>query len=307
MKKTIALVLALMFILALAGCIVREPAETLPDDSSGQTEPPDDTSSDGTTPEDTASGDTTPEDTAGGRPVLAVTPGPAADAVSEAGVKGWELVIASDPEDWLASGGAAILPVGEAARIYNEAGGKIAVGALLTSGGWVIAESGESVTNFYSLAGKTVYVPAGSPEATAVFAYIAGEYGFEIGSTLMVEESMDARSMSPALLPSDLQGNDHLRAAIDLLAEWKEITGRSLWPGLCLVVSKEMDEADASALEDAVKAAVTTAKSPYSSLEYVYISGADTLRETLESYLNLLYGFNPELIGGYIPDDGFYR
>ena len=308
MKKALALTLALVWIVALGGCIAGGPGETLPPETGGGTQTEDtgkspDTTAPDTTPEDTTPPDTQTEDTAPALPVLAGF-GPVAEAVGAAAT-GWEFMNTSDAAKLLSDGtaGAAVLSVGEAARIYNETDGAIAVAALLTSGGWVIAEQGDAIRDIFSLAGKTVYVPAGEAEAAAVFGYIAGEYGFEIGSTLKLEASQDARSKTPALLPGDLYGNAAQRAAIDLLAEWKDVTGQSLWPGLCLAVRQDAEGAEA--LASAAKKALEGAKA-LPGTEYMYVTGADTLRESLRSYLSLLYRLDPEIIGGYIPDDGFY-
>lgn len=308
MKKAVALMLALVFILALGGCIAKMPGETLPTETGGGTETEDAGDTEDTTPPDTAPEDTEPEDTGTedttpALPVLAGF-GSLAEAVGAA-AEDWEFINTSDGAKLLSDGtvSAAILPVGEAARLYNETDGEIAITALLTSGGWVIAEQGNAIKDIFSLAGKTVYVPAGEAEAAAVFGYIAEEYGFEIGSTLKLKESEEARGQTPALLPGDLYGNSAQRTAIDLLAEWKDVTGDSLWPGLCLAVRKDAE--DAGSLTGAAKKAVEGAKAAPGT-EYVYVTGADSLRESLRSYLSLLYRLDPKIIGGYIPDDGFY-
>ncbi len=307
MKKAVALLLALVWIAALSGCIAKLPGETLPQESDGPEtgdtgKPADSTPPD--TAEDTAPADTETQDTAPALPLLAGF-GPVAEAVGAAAAEKWEFVNTADAAKMLADGSAsaAVLPVGAAARIYNETEGKIAVAALLTSGGWVIAEQGDTVKDIFSLAGKTVYVPTGEEEAAAVFGYIAEEYGFEIGSTLKLEAASDARGKTPALLPGDLYGNSAQRAAIDLLAEWKDVTGESLWPGLCLAVRKDAEGTDS--LTGAAKKALEGAKAA-PGMEYAYVTGAEPLRESLRSYLSLLYKLDPKLIGGYIPDDGFY-
>ncbi len=309
MKKALALMLALVWILALGGCVTGGSGETLPPETGGGTQKEDtgkpvDTAVPDTTPEDTAPPDTQTEDTAPELPVLAGF-GPVAEAVGQAAAGSWTFVNTADAAKQLSDGaaGAAILSVGEAARVYNEADGAVAVAALLTSGGWVIAEQGETIRDIFSLAGKTVYVPAGAAEAAAVFGYIAEEYGFEMGSTLKLEESQDARSRTPALLPGDLYGNSTQRAAIDLLAEWKDVTGQSLWPGLCLAVRKDAEGAEA--LAGAAKKALEGIKGTPGT-EPAYMTGAEPLREGLRSYLSLLYRLDPKIIGGYIPDDGFY-
>ena len=81
------------------------------------------------------------------------------------------------------------------------------------------------------------------------------------------------------------------------------MTGQSLWPGLCLAVRQDAEGAEA--LASAAKKALEGAKA-LPGTEYMYVTGADTLRESLRSYLSLLYRLDPEIIGGYIPDDGFY-
>lgn len=328
-KRLTALLAALVLLISSAGCSRRGEEDKTPEDGAQTAAPPEDT---GPEPgqdggQDTEQGDL-PEDGGtenedAGKPdggdgdgpqdggqealsVLCAVPGPVAEALAGAELSGWTPEAAEDAADRLQSGEAqaAAIPLGEAARLYNATDGQVRVCALLSVGGWVIAEQGDGIGSIFSLAGQTVAVPENAPEATAVFAYIAGEYGFELGDTLNIEASDDAGSRSPALLPSDLPGNGGQRAAIDLLEEWETVTGNRMWPGMCLAV--RADAEDTEALVTAARSAVEGAQSGWTGLEFRWVAGADELRETLDEYLTLLYELDPELIGGFIPDDGFY-
>ncbi len=342
-KRLIALLAAFALLSSAAGCSRRGEEEMTPGDGTQTVTPPEDTGSqsgqdDGQDAEQGGRPDTGADGGTGGEPdgegpdsadpdggdpdggegdgpedggqealsVLCAPPGPVAEALTVAVPSGWTLETAEDAVSRLESGEAraAAIPLGEAARLYNATDGRVRVLALLSLGGWVVAERGDGIGSVFSLAGRTVAVPENAPEAAAVFEYIMREYGFEPGDTVLIEKSADAGSEDIALLPSDLPENGGQRAAIDLLEEWENVTGSRMWPGMCLAVRADAEDADA--LASAARSAVEGAESGCTGLEFRWVSGAEELRETLEEYLTLLYELDPSLIGGFIPDDGFY-
>lgn len=317
MKKLIAIVLALALLLALAGC--KNTGDT---ENGGGQEPPEggqsgggqDPSEDNTTdngktddndPSDDGDDRQDPPDEGG--VTVALTSGSAAGAFASVAARGREVVTDASAAEGVKAGDydAAVIAVADAARLYRESGGAVNVAALLTSGGWVVAEKGEMIDGILGLGGKTVYAPEGAGDAMAVLGYIAGEYGFEVGDTIKIEAASDAASRDVALLPEDGVGEGQ-RAALNLLAEWEYATGRELLPGLCLVVRSDMETDVFDALLEAVKNAVSAA-SDTDATKYIFVTGTGELRNTLEDYLELLYGVDSSVIGGSIPDDGFYK
>lgn len=262
-----------------------------------------------------------------------------AASLAAAGLYGGEFKLVTkvaDPGEGLRSGDldAAVVPVDMAARIYTDTGRKIKLAAVVASGGWGIVERGSSVRDMFGLAQKTVYVPKEEPGAAEVFAYIAEGYGFEIGDTLKIEyvPKAELSEHELSLMPSSLAGTTIVQdagthMALKMADGWREVSGCSFLPAACLVVSTDMENSDLDALKAAFK--VSTTKESVSEnmddvlsmklagsdeeawaylecLDFIWIDGANDLREQLADYFSVLYEIDQELIGGSIPDDGFY-
>ncbi len=325
MKKLLSLALALSMVLALAGCLKNNgdlpdldtpppdesdpaDAQTPPDDGNDKSDDGGSSGGDKTDGEDKSDDDgdggeeDPPEDSAR---KLALTPG-LADALASVSADNWDVTGDSSAAEGLKNGtyDAAAVSLSDAAKLYRETGA-VNVAALLTSGGWLVAEKGDAVTDMLGLGGRIVYAPEDADEAMAVLGYIAEQYGFDLGDTLIIEPTADAASQDLALLPEGGMG-DGQRAALSLLEEWEYATGRELLPGTVLAVRSDLEQEPLDGLLAAVETAVSAA-SDTDVTEYVFVTGADELKDALEGHLELLYGVNPDVVGGSIPDDGFYR
>lgn len=257
---------------------------------------------------DDSGGDGGEQDPAeGGSLKLALTPGSAGDALALVSAEGWEVTAGSSAAEGLKAGSydAAVVSLSDAAKLYRETGGAVDVAALLTSGGWLVAERGDTLSDMLGLAGKVVYAPRNADEAVAVLGYIGLQYGFDLGDTLVIEPVDDAASQDVALLPDGGMG-DGQRTALSLLTEWTNATGSELLPGMVLAVRSDLEQEALDGLLAALEAAVS-ASSDTEVTKFVFITGADELWEALEGHLERLYGVNPEVVGGSIPDDGFFR
>ncbi len=261
-----------------------------------------------------------------------------AAALGAAGLYGGTYTLVTrvtDPGGDLASGAldAAVVPVDAAARIYAETDGKVSIAAVTAAGGWGIVERGNAVHNIWDLAAKTVWTDADASVSTQLFTYVAERYDFIVGDTLKLESVPAAKlaEQDLALMPAKLAGVTLVRdpdthKALDLGEEWTAITGSDFLPAACLVVSADMTDQDLEALKADLKASqeavsdsldkavalglAANQEEAWASLEcltFTWLEGADTVREALYDYFSVLYRLDPELIGGYIPDDGFYR
>lgn len=228
---------------------------------------------------------------------------------------------------------AALVPIDAAVRIYSATGGKVSLAAVTASGGWKIVERGTVVRNIWDLAGKTVYVPRESSMAVKLFEYVATGYDFILGDTLTLEEvpTSELASHDLALMPAVLAGSTIVRDAethfaLDLGEELENVAGFSLLPVGCLIVRSDVEDAELQALLadlrvsqenlsdnlDTVVALKMAASQEEAwaaandSCTFVWYTGEE-LRERLEGFIDLLYSLDPALIGGHIPDDGFYR
>ncbi len=227
---------------------------------------------------------------------------------------------------------AAIVPIDAAARIYASTGGKAKLAAVTASGGWKVVERGTLVHDMYALAGKTVYIPEESAMASKLFEYIALRYDFIIGDTLKLEPvpTADLGNYDLVLMPAILAGSTIVRDAdthfaLDLGEELENIAGLTLLPVGCLIVRSDMDGDALSGLLEDLKTSQETLSdnldyavelrlaasqeeawaAANDSCGFVWYTGGEMIEE-LESFLDLLYELDPALIGGHIPDDGFY-
>ncbi len=329
MRKYFALFLALLICLSAAGCKDNTPSGSTPTDVSG---PVNTTGTEGTQPDGSQSTEPAPA-----QPALKLGVLRDSAALGAAGLASsdrYEVAVGGDVAEKLASGAldAALLPVSDAAKIYNETDGKVKLAAITASGGWVLVERGDSVRDIFGLVGRTVYLPNGHEAAARIFEYIAEEYGYIVGDTLDVRY-VDEGSLYDAdlaLMPSLSAGeaivrDGGFRIALDIEEQWTYLTGESMLPAGCLVARSDMDSDTLSTLltdlersqktvsdnlAAAVKAGMAdTEEEAWAALEgceLIWIVGGDDMRESLADYLSALYTMDPALIGGFVPDDGFY-
>lgn len=241
----------------------------------------------------------------------------------------------SDPGDRLVSGAldAALVPLDEAARLYASTDGAVRIAAVTASGGWGIVERGNTVHNIWDLAGKTVYVAEDSRDGLELFTYTVRQYDFVVGDTLFIETVPADRLMDHDLTLMDAEQvgvtivrDPATHKALDIGQEWTEVTNTAFLPAACLVVGPGVTDEELAALLPALKASQETVsdnldkavalglsdsqEEAWASLEclkFMWLQGADTIREELTDYFMCLFQIDPALIGGYIPDDEFYR
>lgn len=227
---------------------------------------------------------------------------------------------------------AALVPIDAAAQIYAATDGKVRLAAVTASGGWKVVERGTAVRDIWGLAGKTVYVPQESSMAVGLFEYVATGYDFMIGDTLMIEAvpTSELSQYDLALMPATIAGSLIVRdadthLALDLGEELENITGMQLLPVGCLIVASGMDAGKVETLLGDLKASqdslsenldMAVALGMAASEEEAWAAAHDScrlgwytgeeMRDRVESFMTLLYSLDPALLGGHIPDDGFY-
>ena len=236
----------------------------------------------------------------------------------------------------------ATVPANLASVLYQKTSGGISVIDINTLGVLYVLESGNSVKNISDLKGKTIYLTGKGTSPDYVLQYLLSGNGLttddvtleyrseatEVASILAEDETAIGLLPQP-FVTTAMMNNDKLHIALDMTNEWKALAGSDLLTGVTIVrneflssypeaVKTFINEHEASVaygtenLEetcsrieqyDIIKAAV--AKKAYEYCNIVCIYG-DEMKTALDTYLNVLYGYDPATVGGKLPEDNFY-
>jgi NitT/TauT family transport system substrate-binding protein len=238
----------------------------------------------------------------------------------------------------------ALVPANVASVLYNKTDGGVSVIDINTLSVLTLVTGDESVTSLADLAGKTVYLTGKGTTPEYVTEYLLKAYGIEDQVTLefkseatevVAELAQDPTAVGIVPQPFATAAcvkNDALRQVLNLGDVWTEVStdGSQLVTGVTIVRNEFLEEhpdavktflAEQSASVDAVNAdpaaagklvaeygilesdAVAAKAIPNCSL--VCITG-DEMQTDLAGYLQVLYDFAPESVGGTLPADSFY-
>ena len=238
----------------------------------------------------------------------------------------------------------ASIPANLAATLFNKTKGAYKVACLNVLNVLYIVETGNAISKFADLKGKTLYASGKGAVPEYALSYLLSKNGMTLGEDVQVEwksehtECVAALAQDPegiALLPQPFvtvaqSKNSQIRVAIDLGAEWEAVNPQSkLIAGVTIISSKLIsDSPDAvtallSHYKDSVAFAVDhpdeaatlvgkygivpepIAKVALPKCNITYIDGAD-MKSALSSYLGILAEANSQAVGGQVPGDDFY-
>lgn len=238
----------------------------------------------------------------------------------------------------------ALLPANAAAILYQKSEGAVSVIDINTLGVLYLVSGDKSIESIEDLAGRTVYLTGKGTTPDYALQYLLVQHGVDL-SEVVLEYKSEATEVA-ALLKENPDGigllpqpfvtaacaqNEALGIVLDINAEWEALNdGKGLVTGVTVVrkafleehpeaVELFMEEHETSAayanenVEEAAelvaergiveKAAVAAKAIPACNI--TYIDGTQ-MKEALSEYLAVLYGQDPEFIGGAMPDDDFY-
>lgn len=240
----------------------------------------------------------------------------------------------------------ALLPANAASNLYQKSGKAVQVVDINTLGVLYMVTGSDDIKSVNDLKGKTIYSTGkgATPEA-AVMSVLEGngltdkEYEIEFKAeasevVALLAENPDAVGVLPQpFVTAALMQNDKLKIVIDLNEEWNSIyggNGAKMVTGVTVVrtefaqnhpeavetfikehkasadaVNGNVDAAAALAVKKEIIAKEPIAKKAIPLCNIVCITGED-MKTSLSGYLNSLYEFKPELIGGSVPEDDFY-
>ncbi len=236
----------------------------------------------------------------------------------------------------------AALPTNAAATVYNKTQGGVQLLALNTLGVLylVVNEDALTVKSMADLDGMTVYVPAQNPTFLFQALCDAAEVDVTIDNTYAqpadLRTALAAGEVDAAVLPEPMvtiacAANGALVPALDLTAQWEEVYPEDSLVQGCVVArtefvqaypeavdafleeygasiayAQEEHEAAAGLIEQTgVFADAAVAQAAIGRCNLCFITGAE-MRESMDEFLQILYGIAPESIGGDMPGEDFY-
>lgn len=264
----------------------------------------------------------------------------------------YAFTLSSAPEDvkaGLLSGeyDIASIPTNLAALLYSKAGAKISVLGINTLGVLYILENGDTVHSAADLAGKTLYATGQGSTPEYILRYILEKNGIDPTEDIDIEyltehaelaTRMSAGEIVLGMLPEPNvtsallgAGDQPLRIALDLTAEWEKIAAGTTITQGCIVVRREFAEEHPEEVEAFIRdyeasAAFTAsdpdptaalceefgvipkaalAKKALPNCNVVFLTGAE-MKTKLEAFLGVLFEADASSIGGKLPDDAFY-
>lgn len=237
----------------------------------------------------------------------------------------------------------AIVPTNLAANLYSKGVEYRLAG--VSGGGTFYMVSNEAIGTWADLKGKTIATTGRGLTPDAVLRYILAENGLEADVDVTIEYFAGASELAAnyiageidlAMIPQPvltgvLMQRDDSAVVLDVQEAWAEITGYENYPQASVVISQTLidqhpevvdqflaefeaavDWLNANpseaglyyeALDIGLKAAVVEKAIPGCNLEFQPVSDA---KDALNAYLNVLYDFNPGLIGGSPVDEALY-
>ncbi len=237
------------------------------------------------------------------------------------------------------------VPANLGAILYNKSNGAVRMAAVNTLGViYLVEKGGETVTDWESLRGKTVFSTGKGSTPEYAFSYLLSQHGLEAGRDVTVEwkseptevvAEMATMENAVALLPQPFvtvaQGQlEGLRVVLDLSKAWDELDNgsRMITAGLIVrtafaeehpealaafmeeyaastgFVNEKVDEA-AQLVEKYGIVKAAVAKKAIPYCNIVCITGQE-MKDAVTGYFTVLFDQNPASVGGTMPGEDFF-
>lgn len=239
----------------------------------------------------------------------------------------------------------ALVPANVAATLYQRSEGAICVIDINTLGVIYLVSGDDSITTMQDLSGKTVYVVGRGTTPDYALQYLlaqnnidASEFTIEYKSeaaevAAILAENPDAIGLLPQpFVTAACMQNEALSVVLDMTQEWNAVTedGSMLVTGVTVVrreyleehpgnvlafmqdhetsatfANTNVPEAAAYVAEYGIVEKAPVAEAAMPNCNITYIDGEE-MKLALQGYLNVLYGLNPDSVGGNVPGEDFY-
>lgn len=236
------------------------------------------------------------------------------------------------------------LPTNMASILYNR-GVEIQIAAIIGWGVLYVVGTDPLVEKWTDLKGKEIFVPGKAAVSDILFRYFLSRSGLDperdvkimyLASPVEASHLAAAGRISLAVLPepwvTELLGkNPAFKVALDFQETWQRLEEREFfYPQTCIAVRKsfaqERPEALKRFLEDLEESILWLRNNPHAggrlAEERIQISyssvvkglgrtnlqytGAREAKEEIHLFLQRLFEYAPQAIGGKMPDEGFY-
>ncbi len=238
----------------------------------------------------------------------------------------------------------AALPINLAANLYKKTNGGIQILAINTLGVLHVLENGDSIKSIADLKGKTVYSTGQGSTPEYIVNYILSKNGIDPEkdidiqyktahnelATLAIEGKADICILPEPFATKAFAGNENIREALDLTAEWDKVCDTQLAQGVVVArtdyikqnpeiieeflsfnevsvnfLNVKLDAAAYFLADNGYFETAELAKATLPGCNIVFIKGAE-MKEMAKAMFGILFEANPASVGGEIPDDSIY-
>ena len=237
----------------------------------------------------------------------------------------------------------AIIPPNLASAVYNKTEGKIKTLAINNLGVLYIVENGEATIKTIDdlvNSGETIYASGKGATPELAINQVLSAHGYDpsdinieyVSEASELAQKMIAGEAKLALMPEPMVSTvlmkaDNANVVLDINKLYEQATDSPLISAVLVGRDEYLDEIDVKELLAIYKESIDkanndidhtaallgqydimpepVAEKALSNLALEYIDG-DKMHDMLKNHLQNLYDYNPELVGGSVPDDDFY-
>ena len=239
----------------------------------------------------------------------------------------------------------AAIPANLAAALYQKTKGGIQVMAVNTLGVLYVVEKGDTVHSMADLAGRTILSTGKGTTPEYLLRYLLEKNGLDPDKDVKIQYCSEATEVTAqmaaaqkdaiAVLPQPYvtaagMKDPSLRVALDLTAEWDKVSDSQLVTGVTVVrtqyaqehpdvveaflqeyaqsvrtANTDLDRTAALCEQQGVVAKAAIAKKALPACNIVCRTG-DEMQKDVSAYLSVLCAADPAVVGGKLPDEGFY-
>lgn len=239
----------------------------------------------------------------------------------------------------------AAIPANLAAALYQKTKGGIQVMAVNTLGVLYVVEKGDTVHSMADLAGRAILSTGKGTTPEYLLRYLLEKNGLDPDKDVKIQYCSEATEVTAqmaaaqkdaiAVLPQPYvtaagMKDPSLRVALDLTAEWDKVSDSQLVTGVTVVrtqyaqehpdvveaflqeyaqsvrtANTDLDRTAALCEQQGVVAKAAIAKKALPACNIVCRTG-DEMQKDVSAYLSVLCAADPAVVGGKLPDEGFY-